>query len=679
MKKYIVILLVSLIFLFDLQAGNKVKLVSRPCLQDSILLRWAPADKETWTLGNRYGYVLERYTLLREGQLLQDKEHVVLTPSPQKPLPLEAWEPYEEDRYVSVAAQCIFGESEPLPMLSPSAIARKYREERNRFSMALFAADQSVLTARLSGLYWVDKTVIDNEKYLYTIHIATPDSIPSDTAFVFTGLSEYRPLPKPLELTAHWEDRKVLLSWNILYLNPIYNSYIVEKSTDGKHYTAISENAMVQAADEGIVPEYAYRSDSLPDNHTVWYYRVKGVNAFGETGPPCDSVVGRGRIPITSIPVVINKEVIDNKAVRLQWSYAEEMNEYITGFRVYRSGQPTGPKEKIFETKRTSDREFIDKQPDITNYYVLSVFDDEKEKVSPVHTYAELIDNIPPHKPAGLKGNIDSLGIVGLTWKRNADRDINGYRIFRSDHPEFEFLLISPAMVTDTFFVDSIHLNTLNKTIYYRLCAEDLRLNRSDFSDILELKRPDRIPPVAPVIQKADERKNGLQITWYNSSSDDVVRHHIYRKTENDTVFRYLADAGKPSGKQSVYTDNSIQAGETYIYQVQAEDESGLYSPFSAPFLKKAPGGQVENIVLKKQEIADKVILNWTIQSRKRVEKILIYKAINDAPIQLSDHSTGDNYTDTDIVVGKIYRYRIKAVYEDGSSSGLSNEITLKI
>ncbi|GHV56946.1 hypothetical protein FACS1894182_04590 [Bacteroidia bacterium] len=679
MKKYIVAALFGFVFVFNLQAVENVQLLCRPCPQDSILLRWAPADKQTWNLGNQYGYVVERYTILREGKPLKDKEHVLLTPASQKPLPLEMWEPYEEDRYVSVAAQCIFGEPEPVPLPSPSAIARKHQEELNRFSMALYAADQSVLTARLSGLYWVDRTAAAGEKYLYTVHIAAPDSIPVDTAFAFTGLSEYRPLPKPLAPKARWEDRNVQLSWNILYLTPIYNSYIVEKSTDGKRYTPISENAMVQAVEEDMIPEYAYRSDSLPDNRTIWYYRVKGVNAFGETGPPSDSVAGHGRIPVTFAPVIVNKEVINNQSVRLQWSYPEEMNQYITGFRVYRSGQPDGVKEMIFETKKPSIREFTDKKPNITNYYVLSVFDSEKEKVTPVHTYAELVDSIPPHKPSGLAGQIDSLGIVRLTWKPNTDRDIKGYRVYRGNHPDFEFLPVSPSTVTDTVFVDSINIHTLTKTVYYRLRAEDLRLNRSEFSNILELKRPDLIPPVAPVIQRVEEQKNSLQITWFNSSSSDVVRHHIYRKTENDSTFFHLAAIDKPAGNQASYTDKNAQAGETYIYQLQAEDESGLYSPFSQPVLQKAPGEKVEKIVLKRQEAPGLVTLSWIVESKKKVEKILIYKAVNDAPIQLLDHSTENNYTDREVLVEKIYRYRIKAIYEDGSSSGLSNEIIVKL
>jgi len=677
MRKYIISAIILFSCACHLQADGNIQLLARPCEKDSIRLRWAPADKESWKLGNRYGYVVERYTILRNGELTEDREHLLLTPTPLKPAPIEMWEPYEEERYASIAAQCIFGESE-IPLISPTAIVKRYQEEQNKFSFALYAADQSVLAARLSGLYLTDKTVSPGEKYLYTVHIALPDSIPSDTAFAFTGLSEYQSLPKPIDLAAQWEDQRVQLSWNILYLNHIYNSYIVEKSTDGKQYFPVSDNATVQVADEGVNPEYAYQMDSLPDNRTLWYYRIRGINAFGETGPPSDSIVGRGCLPITQAPVIINKEVIENKEIRLTWSYPEEMNEYITGFRLYRSSKPTGTKKKVYEGKLSSEREFIDRNPGLTNYYALSVFNAETEKFSSNIQYAELIDSIPPHPPRGLVGKIDSTGIVRLAWNRNTDEDINGYRVYRSNRPDFEFLLISPYMLTDTCFVDTININTLTKQIYYRLRAEDLRLNQSDFSEILELKRPDIIPPVAPVIQQITQQKNGLQITWFNSSSTDAVRHHIYRMEAQDTAFQHLTSLGKPFGEQSNYTDNSVQAGEMYIYQICAEDDSGLFSKPSAPVRQKAPGQIAEQIVLKKKEEPDRVVLTWTVKSKKKVERVQIFKAVDNEPMKLLDSTTEDSYTDNEIGIEKTYRYRIKIMYNDGVFSELSNDVSIK-
>ena len=677
MIKYIIPGIILFLCTCKLQAEESVKLLVHPCAKDSVLLRWAPADKETWKSGNRYGYVVERYTILRKGELTDDKERLLLTPSPLKPAPIEVWEPYEDERYASIAAQCIFGESE-ITLISPTAIAKRYREEQNKFSFALYAADQSILAARLSGLYLADKTALPDEKYLYTVHVALPDSLPRDTAFAFTGLSEFRPLPKPIDFSVQWENQRVLLSWNIFYLNHIYNSYIVEKSTDGKRYFPISDNATVQVADEDVEPEYAYRTDSLPDNRTLWYYRIRGVNAFGESGPPSDSIVGRGFLPITQTPVIIDKEVTDNKEIRLTWSYPEEMNEYISGFRLYRSSKPTGAKEKVYESKSPSEREFTDRHPGLTNYYVLSVFNEGTEKMSANTLYAELVDSIPPHPPTNLAGTIDSTGVVRLTWNKNTDSDIGGYRVYRSNRPDFEFLLVSPYSITDTYFIDSVNINTLTKHVYYRLRAEDLRLNQSDFGEILELKRPDIIPPVAPVIRQIVQQKTGLQITWLNSSSADVVRHHVYRKEVNDTIFQHLASLEKPSGNQSVYADNSVQAGETYIYQIRAEDDSRLFSEPSSPVSQKAPGEVSEQIVLKKKEESNQVVLTWTIKSKKKPERVLIYKATGNEPMKLLGNSTEDSYTDNEIGSEQTCRYRIKVMYESGVFSELSNEVIVK-
>ncbi|GHU60410.1 hypothetical protein FACS1894121_0330 [Bacteroidia bacterium] len=679
-------------------ADGGVMLLCRPCQRDSILLRWAPTDKQTWDLGNQYGYVVERYTLLRKDKLPEDRIYQLLTTEPLKPATIAEWERYEDNKYVNIAAECIFGESVTPPLMMPSAIAQKHQEEQNRFSMALFAADQSIVVARLSGLFAVDKTAKVDEKYLYKIYIPAPDSIPIDTAVAFTGLSEYQTLPKPIDFSAHWEAQKVQLSWNIQYLNHIYNSYIVEKSQDGKKYNPIDDNATVQVADEDVRPDYAYRSDSLPDNRSTWYYRVRGVSAFGELGPPSDSIVGHGHIPIVSAPVITNKEVINNKQVRLIWEYPNEMNESITGFRLYRSNKPTGTKDKIYESKSPTERTYIDIHPDITNYYALSVYDDETEKFT-APTYIELIDSTPPLPPLGLAGAIDSMGTVHLSWNKNKEKDINGYRLYRSNHYDLEFILISTFVLTDTIFTDTVNLKTISKQVYYRLKAEDLRMNQSDFSEVLELKRPDITPPLPPVIKSIEDKKNSLVITWINSSSEDAERHHIYRKETADSAFQLLTtverrtkkqkekqkERQKNKGKeerlekQSSYQDNTVQPGENYTYHIQAEDDSGLLSELSPAVQKKGPGEKSDEIVLKKQLDIEVITLNWTVNSKKKVEQILIYKAIGKNAFKIYDDTTAGSYTDKITESGETYHYQIKALYEDGTFSALSNEIKIKM
>jgi fibronectin type 3 domain-containing protein len=281
--------------------------------------------------------------------------------------------------------------------------------------------------------------------------------------------------------------------------------------------------------------------------------------------------------------------------------------------------------------------------------------------------------------PSGFAGRIDSTGKVWLSWNPNEEKDLDGYRVYRSNRPDFEFLLITPAVVKQPFYTDSVTLNTLTQQVYYRLRAIDLRQNQSAFSHVLELVRPDTIPPVAPVIKSVEAQKGALLLTWINSSSTDVVRHHIYRKQSGDTTFRLLAHIDRKPEKQSTYADRTVEPGETYTYQVRAEDNSQLYSTPSAPAQQKALGGLVEQVVLKKREYSDRAVLHWDIKSKKDVERVLIYRASTGADLQVYDNTTESSYADNKIVPNHTYKYRIKAIYADGTSSALSNEVTVKL
>ncbi len=681
-KKNTITKLLIILFTTQLFAQkSSVKLLASP-RKDSILLRWGPSNSSTWRLGNKYGYMVKSYTLLKGKKVPKEIPETILNVQALKPAPLEAWEKYANNKFMAIAAECIYGSFyEDISVGgSPHIAYKKYKEEKHRFSFALFAADQSLLTAKLSGLYFADKSAQQKEKYLYKVYINCPDSLAVDTGFYFTGLSEYQPLPKPLEFEAEWEDKKINLSWNIKYLKHIYNSYIVEKSTDGgKSYKLLGENATVQLADKNINPAYSYKTDSLPDNKTKFYYRVRGISTFGETGPASDSILGTGVLPIKNAPVVINNEVINNEHIKLQWHYPDEMNAYITGFNIYRSKRPGGRKKLVYKGKDPTAREYVDTSAYFTNYYLLSVYNKQTEKLSPIRTYAERVDSFPPLSPVNLKGKIDSTGMVTISWKRNKDEDIHGYRVYRANNPKFEFMLVNPAEIIDTTYTDTINIKTLTKKVYYKLRAIDDRDNQSDFSKMLTLKRPDIIPPVSPVIKDIADIKGKPEIKWVNSSSNDVILHHIYRKTIPDTIFELVTTLDKEEYEKKVYLDKTVKAGKEYSYYLIAEDDSKLKSPPSNQGYFKVKSNIVEGIKLKKRVFTDKVKLTWNIKTEKQVEKILVYRSINEGAIRLYGNSTEENFIDNRLSPEKTYKYTVKAIYTDGSSSVLSNTVIVKM
>lgn len=683
-QNHILFLLLTLLF-FNINSNAQspgIEVLARP-EKESIQLRWAPNTPATWKLANKYGYVVERFTILRDGEIPSQQNPERLTPTPMRPMPLAEWEPYSDNRYVAIAASCIFDSTEteaPTGMANPHEIYRQYKEKQHRYSFAMYAADQSLLASELSGLYWEDKSAQSNEKYLYLVYINCPDSLAVDTGSVFTGISEYQPLPPPQKPKAKWGNKKVDLSWNILYLGHMYNSYIVERSIDeGKNYQSISNNALVQLTDENVTPEYMYRTDSLPDNKTTVHYRIRGINAFGMTGPPSESVSGHGLFPIKSAPVITEKKLINNEKVLLKWEYPEKMNPFITGFRVYQSPSPDGKRRVVYEGTDPERRSYTDTIPDMTNYYLISVYNQTTEKVSPQTTYAARIDSFPPAMPQQLTGEVDTTGLVTLHWSANSDRDLEGYRVYSSNHPKYEFMLITPSVITDTTFRDSINIKTLTKHVFYKIRAIDVRQNQSQFSEMLTLKRPDIIPPVAPQIEEVISQKNIIKIRWLNSKSDDVAQHHIYRRTFPDSAFVKTGTVQQTTEEYSSFEDeNTTKRGE-YAYYIRAEDETGLLSPPSNHGYINPSSEFNEEIKLKKKDLIDKVELTWEVDAIKKVRKIVVYRSIEEGPLRLYGNSESDEFVDDILSPGKTYQYLIKAVYEDGSSSPMSNRITVKM
>jgi hypothetical protein len=74
-----------------------------------------------------------------------------------------------------------------------------------------------------------------------------------------------------------------------------------------------------------------------------------------------------------------------------------------------------------------------------------------------------------------------------------------GYRVLWANDSTHEFSSRTNEIWMDTTFVDTVSLNTLTRNVYYRIVAVDTRYHHSAPSDILELVRPDVVPPVAPI------------------------------------------------------------------------------------------------------------------------------------------------------------------------------------
>jgi len=153
------------------QSTDNIKVIAR-AHKDSVVLRWAPSSPAAWKLLNQYGYKVERYTIMRNGQTIAPKPMIVLA-NVVKPAGQEKWQAWmEKDDMVAVDAQAIFGEEFTIDARKSGImeIYQKVRELESRYSFGLFAADLSAKASELSGLRWVDMNVKEDEMYLYRVY-----------------------------------------------------------------------------------------------------------------------------------------------------------------------------------------------------------------------------------------------------------------------------------------------------------------------------------------------------------------------------------------------------------------------------------------------------------------------------------------------------------------------------
>lgn len=665
-------------------ARPKIELIARP-LKDSILLRWAPDNSLLWEEANRSGYVLERITLMRDGKILNAPVHKILTQTPMLPQPLNQWEiAVKSNKYAAIGGQALYGKTFDLKNKRVDLYSAliKVQERDTRFSFALFSADRSPEVAKLMGLWYTDSHVQNNEKYLYKIYLANSKS-KADTGYVYTGTSEFQPLPKPLDLKTSFANRKVNISWNQKYFRQIYNAYMLERSDDGgKIFHSVNNEPLVNLTpSDKTDPELFYATDSLPENHKTYFYRVRGLSSFGETSEPSDAVSGAGHPDISFTPYITEKLSVDNKKVTLKWEFPSAKNGEIAGFKLARSSNPKNNFAYVAKNLSVETREFTDEHPLLTNYYVIAAFNSSGEETRSMPVLVQLIDSLPPDPPVQLKGFIDSTGKVTLCWKRNTEEDIYGYRIYRANYATEEYSQITTAPVTDTCFIDKISLKTLTKSIFYRLMAIDQKQNHSAFSQPLEIKRPDKTPPVQPLFTTALSSEEGVHLEWINSTSEDVKSYALYRSIPGSQQWKLIA-AFEASDSVARYTDKQADSVNYCAYTLIAKDfdnnESQPATPVNGKKIDTGIRSGIDKIFTDINREKGSIQLAWK-KPQGIIYRYLIYrsKGANELTLYKSVDGTSEIFTDTYLEANTRYQYRIKVVFVDGSQSGFSKLVDL--
>jgi fibronectin type 3 domain-containing protein len=657
-----------------------VQVISR-VTKKAIMLRWAVTTPVAWKRANKYGFTIERKTIVRAGEILKNEEVKKITPTPMLPKPLAAWEEFAgKNDYAAIAAQAIYGDGFDVELSEGGTdimgIVNLSQALEQRFSFALYAADQDFEVATYSGLAYVDTDVKSGEKYLYTIKTAIPEEkMVVAQGGVYLGLSDYIELPKPRDFVGIFKDKSVLLSWNFTSLADFYNSYIIERSEDnGTTFNPVSDIPVINMGEkEEKTTDRMFYIDSLPQNNKEYQYRIKGISPFGEKSPSSKIVSGVAKKAMLYNPAIKKAELQpDNSTAVITWEFPQEGLESLSHFELNRSDTAKDRYQVVVPNISKTTRSLKFKNLNAINYFKITAVGVDGTKRMSFPQMVQPIDDTPPATPFGLTGVVDSTGVVQLQWNANAEPDFLGYRVFRANIENEEFTQITFSTIPQNRITDTVNIKTLNSKIYYKVQAFDNRYNPSGFSDVVMLKKPDLIPPTKPVFTSFAADDGVIALEWITSSSADAVKTLVYRKEKGKKIpWQLLAETDFP---QNQFKDATAVPALTYLYTLVTVDESGLESEPVTPLTISLPDNKSKPEIDRFAAVVNReekhITLHWKYKAQP-VKEFLLYKAEEGKqPTRYKVFSnTKNRFVDHQLTVNTKYTYLLQAVFDSRAKS----------
>jgi uncharacterized protein len=668
---------------------------------DVAILRWIPADYETWKWANKFGYRVERQIIAIDGQKISPEESeqsLKIIDEKITPFPENDWKPIAEVfRIAAIGAAALYSPEFLVQATAQSEYLTAYNkslERENRFNFILFAADQQKEIARAAGLYIEDTGLENNILYQYKISVNNGDKkFPRENAYISINTSDVYVLPIIEGAEAQAADKKATIKWSRGNLDSYFSSYYIQKANeiDG-NYITLNEQPLVPMTTSEKDP-FMYYSDVLEENGKPYFYRIIGKSPFGFQSEPSAPIKVIGKVPpLDASPFIHNVKEYDKGKLTIEWSFPEEKIGKIKSYSIFKSENIDGPYSVVVDGLPTSEVKFIDENvPKPSYYYILRAIDENDNELNSFASLGQLKDDEAPVPPTGLKCASDKTGLVTISWDPNSEEDILGYRVFFSNNPDYDYSQITKVSNIAATFQDQLPLNVLNELIYYKVIAVDYHQNYSVLSEACIMQRPDVIPPNNPILTQAEATIQGVELTWITSKSKDIANHILQRKADFETDWNNLAPY-PPQNMTFAFIDSTAQKEQTYSYRLLAYDKAAniassnvmMAIPVRDPAASNnGSGGNGNNggtngtnnpnikgqITLKPYFAPDYIELSWIHTVSTVNEYFLIYRkdSVNQTTTLLSKLAATSlgvkntfTFKDNNVQIGVTYTYEIQ-------------------
>lgn len=714
---------------------------------NQVVVRWAPLDFDTWNWANQHnGYVLERITIKDNGTVLSPDDMAasqITLASQLKPVPESQWQTMPDSNLAGIVAGSIYGDSLEVVNMGDASfmeVVNATEARKNRFGFSLFACDQNLDIAKAAGLAFVDTTMAANKEYIYTVRLYNlPSGATERRGAAIVSTVAGGSLPAPPKPKAIAGDSTAQISWDKRALEEHYTSYVLERSdNNGQSYQPASASPIISLS--GLGEGMNTYLDTLPQNNTVYVYRVRGVSPFGFLGPPSDTVHVVGEEPSLAVMAEITEvKEINSGTLRVTWAYPANMESVLSRFEIHRSAAIDGEYSYLGQVQPNV-RVFTDANPYSANYYMIQAVDINGKYTTSLPILGQIDDTTPPAAPTGLSGACDDAGTVTVSWLPNSDGDVFGYRVYMSDQTveDTSFVEVTGQPVRDTFFRFPVNLQSLTEQLFVLVKAVDFRENTSASSVHLNIQKADIIPPSPPSITRVVPMQKAVRLDIAPSTSADIVRYQIQIRPLNGTDWGVLAEY-QTANMVSAYIDTvtfqmPIRERRWWEYRILAFDDADQVS--SSQVVRAKPLDQgirdaVQNFAALYTPAQLGVALTWNYNFDVDLVGFQIYRAIDTSRMRMfkfvpptvtaAGSGTGGvgnfSYLDTDIKIKTVFtklvflqpaasagapptavsptvvnqpiskaqnaiitlRYQIMAVFADGAQSPLTPEVQVQI
>ena len=645
--------------------------------QNRIQLRWAVHSPSAWYFTNKNGFSLVRHTIMRDGAVLDVPEKVILS-DVIKPQPLNNWQYIAPtDNYAAIIAQALYGSDFEVSggKQDISQIIALSQEQEQRYAMSLLAAEMSFPAAVFAGWGYEDYTAKKGERYLYqVIPLGTTPQQQVEIGATYIGLSDFSELPRPLDFNAVWGNGSVLLMWDYKNMLPFFNAYYLERSNDNRQFNRVSETPLTNIMDS----DRMFYTDSIANGKT-YFYRLQGINAFGDFSEYSDTLSGKGVSKLIYVPFIKRAFPDDKGGVDIDWEFDERGNSEIKGFELRQSAEANGVYTTAIAGIAPQKRSINYDKPLSEGYLMIAAIPNEGEPVLSFPHLFQMEDSIPPAVPSGLRGRVDAIGAVYLAWERNTEADFYGYRIYRAQTKGGELIPLNDDAHPNASYTDTISIRNLNSKVYYAVAALDRRYNQSELSEIIELEKPDVVKPSPPYITQYESDENGIRLQWVSGRDESIRSFRIYRK-ENDAD-NPLRVAEITDLTVLSYADETLVPETNYIYFIKSATKNGLESDASPEITvkskAKAASGDTNIVQFKANRTTNGVALAWQYNIAN-VRSVSLYRKEGNEPLSLWQEADSAARETADLTVKRNVTYEYMLVIKDQTGKVFSKTASVK-